>query len=31
MAPAIMLTLLLMAIAVIGDGIQDALDPKMQD
>lgn len=29
--PAIMLTLLLMAIAVIGDGIQDALDPKMQD
>ncbi|ADH18181.1 ABC transporter permease [Chlamydia trachomatis] len=29
--PAIMLTLLLMAIAVIGDGIRDALDPKMQD
>ena len=29
--PAVMLTLLLMAIAVIGDGIRDALDPKMQD
>jgi ABC-type dipeptide/oligopeptide/nickel transport systems, permease components len=28
--PAVMLTLLLMSIAVIGDGIRDALDPKMQ-
>ncbi|WP_375793644.1 ABC transporter permease [Chlamydia sp. 12-01] len=29
--PAIMLTALLIAIALIGDGIRDALDPKLQD
>ncbi|BAE81635.1 ABC transporter of peptides [Chlamydia felis Fe/C-56] len=29
--PAIMLTALLIAIALIGDGVRDALDPKLQD
>lgn len=28
--PAIMLTLLLIAIALVGDGVRDALDPKMR-
>lgn len=28
--PAIMLTLFLLAIALIGDGVRDALDPKLQ-
>ncbi|AQT77573.1 ABC transporter permease [Chlamydia gallinacea] len=29
--PAILLTTLLMAIALIGDGVRDALDPKLQN
>ncbi|AAD18736.1 oligopeptide ABC transporter permease protein [Chlamydia pneumoniae TW-183] len=29
--PAIILTMLLIAIALIGDGVRDALDPRLQD
>ena len=28
--PALMLTLLLVAIALVGDALRDVLDPKMQ-
>ena len=29
--PAFMLTVLLVVIALIGDGVRDALDPRVQD
>lgn len=29
--PAILLTLMLVSIAIVGDGLRDALDPKMRD